>query len=360
MVDIEQLANDVLEFSKTRAKDNYTINIIIVGPPGSGKSTIAEKLSANLNKKFKEFIQNKVIASIGLDTNVDINRSNELIEGYYTSGIPDISDELRKTLNNKGFDEKLVENVNFKPVKECIIANNKQQGYKIIGRGGMDNSIEIQPHKIQDIELNDINISQIIPMDGFHLSRKCLDEFKDPNNAHQRRGAPSTFDSNNFLQLCKLLCKTSKIKPIITESSTQESTNLDNPFSAFLNSFNQNIPNILVPGFNHAEKDPKTNVYDISCFTRIMIVEGLYLLYNQENWLHIYKSLLETNSVLFFNIDLDDEILEDRVAKRHLNSGIVDNLEDGIKRFRSNDVINAGLLRKYNVHDDNIIQLNND
>lgn len=39
----------------------------------------------------------------------------------------------------------------------------------------------------------------VIPMDGFHYYRKELDKFDDPEEAHARRGAAFTFDSQYFV-----------------------------------------------------------------------------------------------------------------------------------------------------------------
>jgi len=40
--------------------------------------------------------------------------------------------------------------------------------------------------------------TEIVPMDGYHYERKALDTFPDPQLAHQRRGAPFTFDAHRF------------------------------------------------------------------------------------------------------------------------------------------------------------------
>merc|ERR1711991_377228 len=37
-------------------------------------------------------------------------------------------------------------------------------------------------------------------MDGFHYTRKELDSFPDPENAHLRRGAHFTFNSKLFIE----------------------------------------------------------------------------------------------------------------------------------------------------------------
>lgn len=39
---------------------------------------------------------------------------------------------------------------------------------------------------------------EVVPMDGYHYERRVLDTFPDPILAHQRRGAPFTFDANRF------------------------------------------------------------------------------------------------------------------------------------------------------------------
>ena len=91
-----------------------------------------------------------------------------------------------------------------------------------------------------------------------------------------------------------------------------------------------------------------------------MIFEGLYLLYNQENWQKAYELLAKTGALLVWNVDIEEGVIQERVGKRHLQTGIVSTLEDGIKRFQKNDLVNARLIKDNLVNDKNIIHIRND
>lgn len=55
-------------------------------------------------------------------------------------------------------------------------------------------------------------IAASVPMDGYHYTRAQLDDMKNPEEAHTRRGAPFTFDAVGFNQLVHKL-KGPVIKP---------------------------------------------------------------------------------------------------------------------------------------------------
>lgn len=48
------------------------------------------------------------------------------------------------------------------------------------------------------LDNHDINAC-VVSMDGYHYYRKQLDQFEDPDEAHDRRGAAFTFDANKFV-----------------------------------------------------------------------------------------------------------------------------------------------------------------
>lgn len=50
-----------------------------------------------------------------------------------------------------------------------------------------------------------IAIAKCIPMDGYHYTRAQLDTMPNPVEAHERRGAPFTFDVVGFNQLVQKL-----------------------------------------------------------------------------------------------------------------------------------------------------------
>ncbi|KAJ1957474.1 hypothetical protein GGI12_005016, partial [Dipsacomyces acuminosporus] len=50
-------------------------------------------------------------------------------------------------------------------------------------------------------ELSGKQLAQIVPMDGFHLTKAQLSQMDNPEEAFRRRGAPWTFDGAKFVQL---------------------------------------------------------------------------------------------------------------------------------------------------------------
>lgn len=161
-----------------------------------------------------------------------------------------------------------------------------------------------------------------------------------------------TFDSNNFLELCKVLGKTSLITP--TKSSAEDC------FEYLSETFIENFPEIRIPSFDHRVKDPTPNDYCIDGYTRIMIFEGLYLLYDAENWAKVYHKLSQTNALLVWNVDIEEGVIKERVGKRHVQTGIVSTIEDGIKRFQTNDLLNARLIKQKSIYNDSIVSIRND
>ncbi|QLQ79266.1 hypothetical protein HG537_0B06140 [Torulaspora globosa] len=340
MVDIDQLADQTLKLLDDSKRVKYRIAIMIVGPPGSGKSTLAEKLCSTLNNRFNQYLDCDSDAEV-----VFTQGDNDRLD--LVADLDEISANLYSEMaQNDGISRDLVERIDFKPVRKSYDDGRVE----VIGRGGQPNAFTIQ-RQIPTIRKHDIDIARIIPMDGFHLSRKCLDCFKDPEMAHQRRGAPQTFDSNNFLQLCKTLARTCIVKPPTCES--------ENCFEFISRTF-QSMPTIEIPGFDHKLKDPTPNQISIDPYTRVLIFEGLYLLYDAENWQNVHKVLLDTGAVLIWNVNIEEGVIRERVAKRHLNAGLVKTLEDGIQKFETNDLLNARLIQSNLINDGNIVSIRND
>ncbi|KAL3228495.1 ATP-dependent kinase YFH7 [Nakaseomyces bracarensis] len=347
MVNIIDLRDEVLESLKGHINDNYRILVVIVGPPGSGKSTVAERLKDSINDYYDNYCN--VSKHAYLKCQKDDKDGLALLES-----IPDISEDTYNNLcvtDGKVLTEN-VENYEYKPLKH----RESDTSYTIIGRGGLSNSIRVSKSTVDDPKSGDeaVKIAEILPMDGFHISRHGLDKYRDPKQAHLRRGSPPTFDSNNFLQLCQIMVDTCNIKP------KNGVINSNNYLDILSSSFSTGVPTVEVPGFDHSLKDPTTNQYKIDYRTRIVILEGLYLLHNEENWAKIHEVLHKTDAILMYRIDIEEEKIQDRVAKRHLKSGLVENLEQGIQKFQMNDLLNARNIKANFIEDDQIRNIRND
>lgn len=353
MVDTHKLADEVLQLLDNRIDDNYRVCVVLVGSPGSGKSTVAEELCQVIYKRYHSFLSahpDAIQTSGALETALDLAGSLKTL----------LPNEIAALNRNQGLFTDHVEDVDFQPVKYPGFTSDNKECTTVVGRGGTANAIKIvevhDPISFDQSALDNINIAQIVPMDGFHLSRRCLDLFENPEAAHKRRGSPPTFDSNNFLQLCRILAKTSLCKaPSYDKSCVTASV-----FEKVSKTFSQAVPDIFIPGFNHALKDPTPDQYCISRFTRIVILEGLYLLYDQENWSQIYETLANTGALLVYKIDIDYGVTEERVAKRHLKSGLVTTLQEGEEKFRSNDLLNAKDIDRHLIKVDTVVHIRND
>lgn len=135
----------------------------------------------------------------------------------------------------------------------------------------------------------------VVPMDGYHIPRRFLDV-----EGLRRRGAPHTFDVEAFRRDIESL-------RVAREGS--------------------------FPAFDHAEGDPRTAAIDVTRSTPLVLIEGLYVLLRA--WR--ISSLLDISVFL----DCDTDKAMDRVAHRHLATGLADTLDMARSRAITNDRVNA-------------------
>lgn len=339
MLDVKVLADEALGLLNDRKRDNYRVCIAVVGPPGSGKSTIAGELCREINSRFEDYMQRQEVEAVTQSATANVDFSLDVRD------MPANLAEEMKT--NDGILPEFAEDTKFEPVKRTLSNGDIQ----IIGRGGLPNAFTIssdvpRSHKGQ------VAIAEMVPMDGFHLNRKCLGCFQNPGEAVKRRGSPGTFDSNNFLELCKILALSCLVKP--------RDCSANQCFDFIAKTYNPKFPCISIPGFDHSLKDPTPNKYCIDGHTRIVVLEGLYLLYGQENWQEVHRIMQETGALLIWYIDVEDGIIEERVAQRHLQSKLVGTFEEGKHKFQGNDLLNARLIRQNRVQSNKVNILRND
>lgn len=147
-------------------------------------------------------------------------------------------------------------------------------------------------------------------MDGFHYPRAVLDTFPDPKEAHARRGAAFTFDAAGVVAL---------VKQLKTATSAA----------------------VSAPIFDHATKDPVLDDIQIPPEASLIILEGNWLLYDEEPWREVRGLADET-----WFVDVDQALAWDRVAKRHVRSGIETMIEAALARAEMNDLPNGDEVRK--------------
>jgi pantothenate kinase len=140
--------------------------------------------------------------------------------------------------------------------------------------------------------------SRIISMDGFHLENSTLKRL----GLFDKKGSPTTFDVPAFIQVMKRL-------------AAYES-------------------DVAIPMFDRKKDITIENASIVSTQDKILIVEGNYLLLNDEQWVELQDIWDET---VFINPGMD--ILEKRLIDRWLSYGM-DN-ESAQNRAFGNDIPNA-------------------
>lgn len=101
-----------------------------------------------------------------------------------------------------------------------------------------------------------------------------------------------------------------------------------------------------VPTFDHSECDPNPNGEKIEKHHRVILVEGLYLLYDHVDWHRVTACFDET---WFVRVDID--VAMARVVKRHMKAWDWDE-ERANERVEINDKLNAVLILDHLVKPD--------
>ena len=127
--------------------------------------------------------------------------------------------------------------------------------------------------------------AQALGMDGFHLSKAQLRQLPNPDEAFARRGAPWTFDAVGFAQALVTVRQAS------------------------------GVADATWPDFAHAAGDPVADAIHIVAPTQVIIVEGLYLLYENAHWSAV-KGLLD--ECWYLNTPM--AVAMERLALRHMQA----------------------------------------
>lgn len=156
-------------------------------------------------------------------------------------------------------------------------------------------------------------MAKVLPMDGYHYSRSHLDSLPNHVEAHARRGAHWTFDGQAVLDMIKQI-HASREKP---------------------------FPTLYMPSFDHEIKDPVPDAIEIGPDVKIVLVEGNWLLYDEQPWNQIVNFADDA-----WFVDVDPQLALQRVAKRHVACGIERTLEAAMDRARNNDMKNGEDIRR--------------
>ena len=156
-------------------------------------------------------------------------------------------------------------------------------------------------------------------MDGFHLTKARLAQFPDPVAAFARRGAPWTFDAAGFVAALQRVRQSADVCAATW------------------------------PGFEHAIGDPIADATTVPAATRIVIVEGLYLLHDDDGWEQVRGQLDAC-----WYLDTPLPVAMDRLAQRHMQAwGFTRQQAD--ERIATNDGLNARLVADSAVRADYLV-----
>ena len=147
-------------------------------------------------------------------------------------------------------------------------------------------------------------------MDGFHLTKAELRRMPDPDAAFARRGAPWTFD------VPALVSRLRALKGAAGHSA------------------------VGWPGFEHEVGDSMEDAYVVGPGTRLVLVEGLYLLHPEGGWEEL-GSLWDTR----WYLDTPLEVAMERLTARHQTVWGLTRAE-AERRVAANDRLNAEIVAR--------------
>lgn len=156
--------------------------------------------------------------------------------------------------------------------------------------------------------------ARLVPMDGFHLDNAEL----DARGWRMVKGAPETFDVEGFVDLVTRL--------------------------------RDDSADIAYPLFSRAEDRTLPGAGSVAAATRVVVVEGNYLLLSDGGWSKL-KALFDATVMLAPPMD----VLERRLIARWLEHGLAP--DQARSRARGNDLTNARRVLEQSARADLILTL---
>jgi pantothenate kinase len=147
-----------------------------------------------------------------------------------------------------------------------------------------------------------------LSMDGFHLTRAQLQRMPDPQQALLRRGAPWTFDP------AALAARLQALRA------------------------GAGATGVPWPDFQHDVGDPVEDAFLVPPFTRLILVEGLYLLCHGDGWTAVAESFDER-----WYLDTPFEVALERLVARHMSAWNWTR-QAAEARIAANDRLNAEIV----------------
>jgi pantothenate kinase len=203
-------------------------------------------------------------------------------------------------------------------VKDGLTANENAPSRVLIALAGVPGAGKstIAAEVVRRLNMRaKIPYAAVLPMDGFHLPRSILDRMPNKAEAYNRRGAAWTFDAPGVVNLVEALHQSRQNPALLSKIH-------------------------LAPGFDHILKDPVENAIAITPDISLIILEGNWLLLDEEPWSRISTMVDDT-----WLVDVAPPLARDRVARRHIQSGIEATWEDAVRRTERNDLPNGELVR---------------
>ncbi|KAJ2296317.1 hypothetical protein IWW55_005148 [Coemansia sp. RSA 2706] len=149
-------------------------------------------------------------------------------------------------------------------------------------------------------------VCAVLPMDGFHLTKRQLQQMPDAPEALRRRGAHWTFDGAAFIATMRRV-----------RDSEHES--------------------VRAPAFDHAVGDPVSDGIEIRPHHRIVLAEGLYAHVGAPPWGDIAGIADE----LWWVEPRDTGRARQRLARRHLDARLAHTEAEAYERIATNDSLNG-------------------